>query len=693
MNRDRPVLRGLLAAGLSWMLLVGAISLGMLVPQQELLRGFGSNAKLDYSSHASAFSPLSLEYIADILGLNGPRTARVGGSGNARGKAEIVAAGGTTTSPETAAAPTDVEHPFTNDDVDNAYKVASLPFRGRTDTSDGSRSADEPADCFPAGGTAWYRYRPTTDVALFSDTFGTPRATALGIYSRDSSGGLELIGCDRNALGNAQVGFRAKAGRVYYFQVTSMVRGGPTIFELASVGRTTVESLSASGGQPDGTAFDKPGISSDGRYLVFTSVARNLSSRKPQCANESPCASVYLRDRVTRRTHLIASVKGAGLRDSTSPLFPSISPDGRYVGFAAFSGVPHGDNAGYPAPSKADRPAWNVYVYDRITEQTRLESRNSKGEPARRDPVRGPNFKGSSGPSFSADGRYVSFTSDGANMGAPVEPAETNVYRRDRVTGITRLVSTDERGRPNRADNCAISGRNISGDGRYVVYRSTYKSEGIWTPDQSITTRGSDGHTTHVYLWDARTGRSRLVSRVPEGTKPKGSYCPSISLDGSRVALVSLDPLVPEDTNQTPDVYAYEVATGRIQRISVTSAGQQTHDPNFEGREYGVLGRSVNLSADGRYAVFDSAAPDLAPGAVGSTRQKAGTSQVFLHDILTGATRLVSVSSTGEPLSGHSRLPFISSDGSAVVFMNTRSALTDSEEITMVVVHELSLFR
>lgn len=150
------------------------------------------------------------------------------------------------------------------------------------------------------------------------------------------------------------------------------------------------------------------------------------------------------------------------------------------------------------------------------------------------------------------------------------------------------------------------------------------------------------------------------------------------------MGLVSRDPLVPEDTNGTPDVYVYDVATGRLKRISVTSAGKQTHDPNYTGREHGLLGRSVNLSANGRFAAFDSAAPDLAPSAVGSTRHPPETTRVFVHDILTGATVLASVSSTGEPLPGDSHMPYISPDGRSVAFMNL--GVTGRREV---MVHQL----
>ena len=674
MKRDRPVLRGLMAAGLSWTLLVGAITLGMLVPRQELLSGFGSDGELDYSAYGSGFSPLSLAFVADILGLEDPRSADTTLSNG--GPDAAVASGGTSALGETAAAPTDVEHPFTNDDIGGAYKVSSLPFRGRTDTSEGTRRLDEPADCSPAGGTAWYRYRPTTDVALFSDTFGTSRPIALGVYSRTGTGPLELIGCDTNALGNAQVGFSAAAGTVYYFQVTSIAQGGSTIFGLAAVGTTTVVSGAPSGAPADGAAFDRPDISADGRYVVFTSFARNLTPRAPDCGNHAYCQSVYLRDRVTRQTVLVASNGISGPEQTSggpavSNYFePAISPDGRYVGFS----LPMVLSQGASGLPDAKPIVYSAFLYDRVTERVKLVSRNSKGEPARRDLDSDPGG-GSAGPSISSDGRYVVFMSNGDNMPGQSEESTMNVYRRDLVTGRTRLVSTTPSGRPNHSHNCAFTGRNVSGDGRYAVFYSGCGS--------------CDGGRTLVWLWDARTGRSRLVSKVLPGRKKVlGSYCPSISLDGSRVGLVSKDPLVPEDTNRTPDVYVYEVATGRIQRISVTSDGKQTHDPNYEGREHGLLQRSVNLSANGRFAVFDSSAPDLAPSAVGSTRHPPETTRVFMHDILTGATVLVSVSSTGEPLGGDSHMPYISADGSAVAFMNATPG-----GLERVMVHELSFFR
>ncbi len=634
-------------------LLAVAVGLGLRGPNAFSRSAPGDTTTFDYSALDARFGSLRNDYASAVLGWG------------ATAPSEVRAAGSIPGAPE-AAAGVDVIHRFTNDDFEHAYNVTGLPVNARTDTTGATRQSGEPGSCHPAGGTMWYRYRPRTHLALLANTFGTPHSTSLGVYKGTSRRALELIGCDTNALGNAQVGFRATKDTAYYFQLTPTVKGGAAVFGLSAVGPTTIESVSPSGSPADQPAVNRPNISADGRYVAFMSYAHNLAPTPPRCGDARYCLSLYLRDRLTGRTSRVAT-QGSSLPPDGQvgvSLTPSLSADGRYVGFSAHSLVEFGDYEGYRGPSDAERPAENAYLYDRVTGRVELVSRNSAGEPARRNPAvnfAGP-IGGSSIPSVSADGRYVSFNSDAANLGGPIEPQGLNVYRRDRIKGITRLVSTDGTGEPMGGESCAGSGRNISGDGRYVVFRN--RPAGL--PETQGT--ATDGH--RVYLWDAETGRSLLVSKVPQGRRPAGSYCPAISMDGSRVGLVSLDPLVPEDTNGAPDVYVYEVATGRLQRISVTPAGEQSYDPNYTGREQGFLRRAVNLSADGRFVVFDSAAPDLAPSAVGSTRHSPNITRVFLHDILTGATVLASVSSTGEPLPGDSHMPYISPDGRSVVFLN-----------------------
>ena len=68
------------------------------------------------------------------------------------------------------------------------------------------------------------------------------------------------------------------------------------------------------------------------------------------------------------------------------------------------------------------------------------------------------------------------------------------------------------------------------------------------------------------------------------------------------------------------------------------------------------------LSADGRYAAFTSRASNLVPD------DRNGVSDVFVHDLLTGATARASVSADGEEADAASFVSGISADGSRVAF-------------------------
>jgi Tol biopolymer transport system component len=68
-----------------------------------------------------------------------------------------------------------------------------------------------------------------------------------------------------------------------------------------------------------------------------------------------------------------------------------------------------------------------------------------------------------------------------------------------------------------------------------------------------------------------------LISSASDGTPgSEVSVSPSISADGRFVAFVSAaDNLVPNDTNQTADVFVKDRVSGTTTRVSVTTAGEQ----------------------------------------------------------------------------------------------------------------------
>jgi Tol biopolymer transport system component len=110
--------------------------------------------------------------------------------------------------------------------------------------------------------------------------------------------------------------------------------------------------------------------------------------------------------------------------------------------------------------------------------------------------------------------------------------------------------------------------------------------------------------------------------------------------------------LVPGDTNNQTDVFVHNLVTGRTTRVNVASDGAQSARP--------ADGRSI--SGDGRYVVFNTSATDLVAGAPPDQQN------VYLHDLRTGRTTLASRGIAGRPTNEGSFDPLITADGRFVVF-------------------------
>ena len=657
------------------LLLSTAVALGLAIPTSWIHHGLGDSSRLGYGQSGAQFPALRDNYVRSLLGgavTNVGLPVEPSGQSSTGGRAPTI----------------EVDHLFTNDAIADAYEVPGVPFRATTDLAGATREARDPIDCSPVGGTGWYRYTPAVDQALLADTFGSSGSMSLGVYADDA---LTSVGCDTNVLGNAQVGLFAHAGHTYFFQLTPTIAGGPVVFELNPIGRTTIETVSPSGAPPDGPAVEHPEISDGGRFVLFRSYARNLAADPTDCRGMPYCPSLYLRDRVTGTTTRIAvqpSDIQPGSPDDGLAMTPAMSPDGRYIAFMGyiwFRNVPGPAPTVYPTTPDAPDFQDSTYLYDRTTGKLQLTSRNSSGEPIKKDSKNAANDivigGGASMTSVSSDGRYVTFGADGQNLDGTDDDGNLNGYRKDLVTGELRQVNIDADGNPMKGPTCMVSGRNVSSDGRRVLFMAAGGEPG--------TSIGATAALMHVFVWDAATGRATKVSQLPDGQHTAGNYCPAISEDGSHVAFISRDALVPEDTNGTADVYEYDVDGHRLVRVSVTSDGRQTIDPNYAGEDItGVIARGVTLSADGRYAAFDSAAPDLTPGSVGHIPRPGdgtpGPRHIYVHDLVTGATTLVSVSSTGAPLDGENSIPYLSADGSTVAFFNKGAS-----GLVNVFVHEL----
>ncbi len=186
---------------------------------------------------------------------------------------------------------------------------------------------------------------------------------------------------------------------------------------------------------------------------------------------------------------------------------------------------------------------------------------------------------------------------------------------------------------------------SISADGRYVAFESG--------ADNLVS--GDTNGAPDIFVHDRLTGETTRASLGAGGAQANGgSYRAAISGDGRYVGFLSgADNLVSGDTNNMDDAFVHDRQTGNTVRVSVSSAGEQGNDQTDH---------YLALSANGRFAVFCSDATNLVDG------DNNARVDVFVHDLLTGQTERVNVSSDEAEANASGWDPSISADGNLVVF-------------------------
>lgn len=113
---------------------------------------------------------------------------------------------------------------------------------------------------------------------------------------------------------------------------------------------------------------------------------------------------------------------------------------------------------------------------------------------------------------------------------------------------------------------------------------------------------------------------------------------------------------------------------GSTTRVSIKTGGAQGNGDSL----------AADVSADGRYVVFESRASNLVDGDTN------GAGDIFVHDRVTGVTERASVSSSGEQGNFGSFAPAISDDGRIIVFASWSTNLVsgDSNNVADVFAHD-----
>jgi hypothetical protein len=243
---------------------------------------------------------------------------------------------------------------------------------------------------------------------------------------------------------------------------------------------------------------------------------------------------------------------------------------------------------------------------------------------------------------ISSDGRYVLFDSAATDVVSGDTNGFRDMFRRDRQTGTTTLVSVDSSGQ--QGNNDVLNGDGaISGDGRYVVF-PTYATN-FASPDFN--------NDADLFIRDTQAGTTtRICSSQYSGYSCNNS---SISRDGRYVTFKLIDPFNYGGQGQ---IFRYDRTTGINTLVTQTSLGQ-TANANVDGWS--------RMSADGRYVVFGSLANNLVAN---DTNNKF---DIFRRDMQTGDIVRVNTTPAGAEANSDSQWPTISDDGRYIAFATVAS--------------------
>ncbi len=318
-----------------------------------------------------------------------------------------------------------------------------------------------------------------------------------------------------------------------------------------------------------------PVIAGNGRYLAFYTVASNLVSGDTLGQHD-----VFRHDRKTGET-LRASLTHDEKEPNDGCTLPSISASGRFVAFESLATnlTPAGGNGSY-----------QVYVRDMLLGTTELVSAGAGG-------VLGD--ANSRHASISADGKLVAFHSSASNLGAA---SGVQVWVRNRKSGKTELISRAHGG---AAPESGSMNARISANGRFVAFSSTA---------HNLTADDKGPATEDVFVFDRKQDKLRQWVIKAAGEK-RDAEVQGISGNGRFVLALSEEPLpFAFGGNSLWRMHLIDREQETIEVCSVNSQGKQANDSTY----------SAALCANGKYAVFDSAATNL--GKDGDTAR-----DVFIH--------------------------------------------------------------
>jgi Tol biopolymer transport system component len=479
-------------------------------------------------------------------------------------------------------------------------------------------------------------------------------------------------------------------------------------------------SVAIDGVSPANGSSHSPVMTADGRRICFLSSATNLVTNVVNGRFQ-----LYVRDLDEQTTRLVSLNTNGAASNRELLSEPSISPDGQLIAF---------ESAGSDLVAGDLNDASDVFLHDLTTRQTRAVSLGrspsataaglSRGWPA----------------SVSSNGQIIAFT--GADNYMPADTnSSPDIFIRDLQANATSVVNIELNGsfpaaRTTRNPVVSMDGRrllyvaDLFADYQAVVerlyWRDLQTQATQWltnanSTNWSMTVSGRyvafessdrvvpDDYNSYddVFLRDMETGNKRLVSQayssVRAGNGP--SINPQVTPDGrwvlfqstatdlletnlptgpwrlfardiqsNRTELVSVLPLVPPpstatyEVDFTPNSRFAAIAWRPLRDQYAPAYAAFVYDLQTKSNTFvGNACRNLVISDGGHFVVYQIIATN------------GGLRQVWVKNITTGISNLVSRTAVGTPGNGESLNPQISSNGRFIVFESKASNLVEND--------------
>lgn len=244
-------------------------------------------------------------------------------------------------------------------------------------------------------------------------------------------------------------------------------------------------------------------------------------------------------------------------------------------------------------------------------------------------------------PVISANGRFIAFSSKATNFVAGETNGSADIFIYDtqtkQIRGINPLDSNGDSLNP-----------TISADGRWVTFESTASNLVV-----NDTNNAAD-----IFVFDTQTNQLTRISVDAGGAQGNGnSTHPMMAANGGVVVFESeASNLVSGDTNNSSDIFLYDLTTRTPQRIS--QAASQADKGSY----------SPSVAAEGQLVVFESEATNLV------ANDTNGFSDIFIKDLTSGQVQRIT-NANGEPANSAAYYPSISANGRFIAFTTAATNL------------------